>query len=101
MTKQRALESYAGPAVLSVAGYDYDVQVTLRGHFQPIDGWYHWYGRISAHPGLAAALDGKQLPGVLRTPDGEAEGRLSDPDPWGRYRITGTSTPPFQSPTSR
>jgi hypothetical protein len=37
---------------------------------------------------------------VLRTPQGEATGEVSDPDPWRRYRITGVSTPPFAVPTS-
>ena len=29
------------------------------------------------------------------TPQGEAVGELSDVYPWGRYRVAGTSTPPF------
>jgi hypothetical protein len=29
------------------------------------------------------------------TPEGSADGELADVDPWGRYRLTGTSTPPF------
>jgi hypothetical protein len=33
---------------------------------------------------------------VLRTAYGESVGRLSDPDPWGRHRIGGTGTPPFE-----
>jgi hypothetical protein len=37
---------------------------------------------------------------VLRTPDGEASGQLSDPDTWGRYRIAGTSRPPFAVATT-
>jgi hypothetical protein len=31
----------------------------------------------------------------LRTPYGEAQARLSDVDPWGRYRVTGSGRPPF------
>ena len=33
---------------------------------------------------------------VLQTPEGTAHGRLSDRDPWGRYRISGTGRPPFE-----
>jgi hypothetical protein len=32
---------------------------------------------------------------VLRTAHGSAEGRLSDVDPWGRFRIAGVGRPPF------
>ncbi len=39
-------DGYEGTAVLEVGGARFDVQVRLRGHFQPIDGRYHWYGRI-------------------------------------------------------
>ena len=69
-----------------------EVQVSLRGMFQPIDGRFHWYGRIAATDQLPAELSGASV--VLRTATGEAVGRLSDPDPWGRHRISGTGTPP-------
>jgi hypothetical protein len=70
------------------------VTVRLRGRFEPIDGLFHWYGRISADP----AIDGRHSSGdtvTLTTPHGRAEGRLSDLDPWGRFRISGTGRPPF------
>lgn len=92
-------DGYAGEATLLVADTELTVTVQLRGHFQPIDGYYHWYGRVNRHEGLSALLGGKKQPVEIRTPHGRAEGRLSDPDPWGRYRITGTSTPPFPVPT--
>ena len=69
------------------------VEVTLAGAFQPIDGRLHWYGRIAATEHLPEELSGTQV--VLRTPYGEAVGRLSDLDPWGRHRISGTGKPPF------
>jgi len=37
---------------------------------------------------------------LLRTPEGEAVTTLSDVDPWGRFRVTGTSRPPFAIETS-
>ncbi|MEU6735783.1 DUF4873 domain-containing protein [Streptomyces physcomitrii] len=88
-------EGYRGPARLTVAGAEHPVDVDLRGHFQPIDGKYHWYGRIAADSGLAELLRGKRAKGALRTPYGESEGELADPDLWHRYRITGTGRPPF------
>jgi hypothetical protein len=95
MTEQRLdVEGYDGPAALLTGDTAVTVEVRLRGAFQPIDGRYHWYGRLSADPDVDALVDsGTDL--VIRTPHGETAARLSDRDPWGRYRITGTSRPPF------
>jgi hypothetical protein len=90
-------EGYTGTATLVVDGTEIGVEVDLRGHFQPIDGRYHWYGRILVNKRLSAIADGKKMPAEIRTPGGSAAGVVSDPDPWDRYRITGTSTPPFSA----
>jgi hypothetical protein len=88
-------DGYTGPATLEVDGAEYDVHVTLLGHFEPLDGRFHWYGRVAVHAELHAALDGRKRPTRITTPVGAADGELSDVDPWGRYRIAGVSTPPF------
>ena len=88
-------QGYAGPATLAIGADRYEVQVELRGVFQPIDGRFHWYGRIAAHDGLAAALGPARVAGTLATPEGQAACEVSDPDPWRRYRVSGRSTPPF------
>jgi len=86
-------EAYVGPGEL--AGKDpLPVTVTLRGHLEPLDGAFHWYGRIAADAEVAQ----RYRPGAtvtLTTPYGAAAGRLSDVDPWGRFRIAGTGAPPF------
>ena len=70
------------------------VQVHLRGHFEPIDGRFHWYGRIDPSEALTARhRSGATV--ALRTPHGIAAGRISDLDPWGRFRVTGLGAPPF------
>jgi hypothetical protein len=74
-------EGYHGPATL-------------------IDGRYHWYGRIEVSQELSESLGSRSKSAVLRTPHGEAAGQLSDPDTWGRYRISGISRPPFTVATS-
>jgi hypothetical protein len=88
-------DGYHGPATLTVDGTDHTVSVRLLGHFQPLDGWYHWYGRVAADDTLDAALGGKRASVRVVTPEGAADGEIADVDPWGRYRLTGTSTPPF------
>lgn len=88
-------DGYTGQATLVVGEQELPVQVELRGHFQPIDGYYRWYGRIQADPAVSALAAGKKTKCVLRTPGAEADGELSDPDPWDRYRVMGTSRPPF------
>ncbi|WP_328606577.1 DUF4873 domain-containing protein [Amycolatopsis sp. NBC_00345] len=93
-------DGYTGPATLVAHGRELPVEVDLRGYFQPIDGYYHWYGRISADPAVTELAGGKKKACEIRVADRTATGELSDPDPWGRYRVMGTSTPPFAVPTS-
>jgi cation diffusion facilitator CzcD-associated flavoprotein CzcO len=90
-------DGYQGPAVLEVAERRFDVRVDLRGYFQPIDGRYHWYGRVAADPALDEVLAAGKQRGTLTTPQGSAPADVGDPDPWGRYRVEGISTPPFES----
>ncbi len=88
-------DGYSGPARLTIGQAVFDVEVDLRGHFEPIDGRYHWYGRIGKNEALAAALRGLKTSGVIQTPQGSGPCEVAEPDAWDRYRITGYSTPPF------
>jgi hypothetical protein len=94
MTTPDTDEGYDGTAVLLSEEHSLEVEVTLRGGFQPIDGRYHWHGRVAADDAIDS-LFGSGADVVVRTPHGDAKGRLSDVDPWGRLRITGTGRPPF------
>ena len=100
MTEQdeQTAEGYDGPADLVTDATTVGVVVRLRGAFQPIDGRYHWHGRVASRDdvdALVQELVDSPAPVRLRTPHGEAPARLTDRDPWGRYRVTGTSRPPF------
>ncbi|MBO0787307.1 MAG: DUF4873 domain-containing protein, partial [Actinobacteria bacterium] len=90
-------DGYEGPATLTIGGSQLPVRVGLRGHFQPIDGRYHWYGRIAPDDAVAAAAGGGGKAAELSTPEGTAPCQVSDPDTWHRYRVTGVSTPPYAS----
>lgn len=93
-------DGYQGEATLLLDGAELPVTVTLRGNFEPVDGRYHWYGRIQADTQVTDKAAGRKPTATLRTPHGSAAGVLSDPDTWGRYRISGTSRPPFAVPVS-
>ena len=85
-------EAYAGPATLLVDGTEIAAHADLRGRFEPIDGRFHWYGRLSG-PDLAQVAPGATV--TLGTAHGSATARLSDVDPWGRPRVSGVGRPPF------
>lgn len=95
MTEHAPGEEYIGRAQVVTGEADpIDVDVQLRGHFEPNDGRFHWYGRIAANEVLGTRhSSGTRI--ALRTPYGIAAGKIADVDPWGRFRITGLGTPPF------
>jgi hypothetical protein len=88
-TQHEPAARYDGPAHIGAT----EVEVRLRGHFQPIDGLFHWWGRIHADATLDPSASGATV--TLQTPYGEAAGRLCDVDTWGRFRVSGTGKPPF------
>ncbi len=89
--------SYDGSARVVAEDRQVEVEVRLRGAFQPIDGRFHWYGRIAQHDAVDALVADGSTRVVVRTPQGVAAGRLSDRDAWGRYRVGGTGRPPFRT----
>ena len=88
-------DGYDGPAEL-IAGDDrIAVTVSLRGHFEPISGSFRWYGRVDATPDVTRLMRDGARAVVLRTPHASVETTLTDVDPWGRPRVEGFGTPPF------
>jgi hypothetical protein len=88
-------DGYAGPATLYIEDEELPCNVVLRGFFHPVGGHYRWHGRIAADDAVNSVMAGKVRTAVIETPEGRAVGRVADADPWGRYRISGVSTPPF------
>ena len=93
MSHHEAGAEYDGPAEIAVDRAVFPVEVRLRGEFQPIDGRFHWYGRVAVTGSLARIGSGTMV--TLHTEHGSAEGRLADLDTWGRFRISGLGRPPF------
>lgn len=93
-------DGYAGPATLTVDGYDLPVRVLLDARHEPQDGKLHWFGRMTleaelTEPALLTALTSTTSRIELSTPAGRSAARIGDLDPWGRYRVTGVGAPPF------
>jgi hypothetical protein len=87
---------YDGAATLAVGDRVIDVTVHLDGHLEPLDGRYHWYGRIERSDVLAAVKDGGATVGTLSIGDAEpAELRLAEYDPWGHVQVKGVGAPPY------
>lgn len=86
---QHEHDEYDGAVTLVAGDRTVETTAVLRGHFEPIDGRFHWYGRL-APVDLSSGADV-----TVTTPHGSADGRLSDVDPWGRLRVAGVGRPPF------
>jgi len=92
-------DGYEGPARLHVDDRTIDVEVVLGGHLEPLDGKFHWYGRVVQNDAVDAAKQAGATTAGLTIADGaRAEGRLAEHDAWGNMRITGLGAPPFERP---
>ncbi|MDP9793312.1 hypothetical protein J2S43_001824 [Catenuloplanes nepalensis] len=89
-------EEYRGPAVVHADGTPYPVEVRMSARFEPVEGRVRWAGRTAPHAELRARVGGGLSEGRLGI-GGSAPVpvRLSEPDPWGGVRLTGTGTPPW------
>ena len=92
-------EGYSGPVRLVVGDHELQVEAVMRGYFEPIDGHYHWYGRLAPHDELTELVSSSASVAV-HTPQGSAEGKVGEVDLWGRFRIGGVGRPPFHCATS-
>ena len=85
-------ELYDGQAVLRVGDADHTVRVRLIGHFEPIDGQYHWQGAIFGE----IPDDVLKRPLATLTVDGRtAQARITERTPQGNYGVVGVGAPPF------
>ncbi|MBL1073852.1 DUF4873 domain-containing protein [Nocardia sp. 2] len=81
--------------MLDAPGAELLVTARLNGHLDPIDGQFHWYGRISA-TGANELPDPGRGQVFLTVPGGRpTAGVLQERDPWGDLRIAGVGAPPF------
>ncbi|GAB3858149.1 DUF4873 domain-containing protein [Dactylosporangium cerinum] len=86
-------------AELLVDGAAHAVELHLSGHFQPLDGRYHWGGRMTGAADvpeeISALVRADRRDVQLRcAPADPVPARLLDIDPWGNVRFAGTGAPP-------
>ena len=89
-------DEYAGPAVLVLGEQRIAVTFAGSGRLEPIDGRYHWTGRLAPDSALAGAAT--RTVSIEITGGAPALARLGQPDPWGGIRVTGVGAPPWPFP---
>jgi Domain of unknown function (DUF4873) len=101
MTTALPEDEYAGPAVIEVGERRMPVRVTLSGRFEPVDGRYHWGGRLAPDGDIADLLRSGQRAVTVQIGHRIAvQARLAEIDPWGGIRVTGVSRPPWATPSA-
>ncbi|XVU21072.1 DUF4873 domain-containing protein [Actinoplanes sp. CA-054009] len=89
-------EEYRGPATLRIGEAVHPVDIRLSARFEPVEGRFRWAGRTTPDEGLRERVAGGLRQASLALPESKAvEVRLSEPDPWGGIRLSGTGTPPW------
>lgn len=71
----------------------------MSAHFEPVEGRFRWAGRTGPDDTLRERVGGglRKAAIVITRDDADIETpvKLSEPDPWGGVRISGTGTPPW------
>jgi hypothetical protein len=84
--------AYRGPAELAGVA----VEVRLSAHFEPLEGRFRWAGRTGPAPSLQDQVAAGLRSATLLLPGGPPFSvRVSEPDPWGGIRLSGTGSPPW------
>ncbi|WP_433797542.1 DUF4873 domain-containing protein [Actinoplanes sp. CA-252034] len=78
------------------------VEIRMSARFEPIEGRFRWAGRTGPHDVLRERVGSGLRKATLVVPGSpETAVKLSDPDPWGGIRISGTGTPPWFPPANQ
>ncbi|WP_229069954.1 DUF4873 domain-containing protein [Actinoplanes sp. DH11] len=107
-------EEYRGPAVLRLpaggsggksgggkSGEERTVEVRMSARFEPVEGRFRWAGRTEPDDTLRERVSGGLRQALIVIDNRETPVKLSEPDPWGGVRISGTGTPPWYARQER
>jgi hypothetical protein len=87
---------YEGAGVVRLGDEAHAVRVSIAGRFEPVDGRYHWQGRIAPDPAIERLARGRDRDVVLELATGVPRpARLAEVDPWGGVRVEGIGRPPW------
>ncbi|HEY2670167.1 MAG TPA: DUF4873 domain-containing protein [Rugosimonospora sp.] len=87
---------YEGPVVLDAAGVTTHADARLSGHVEPLDGRFHWGGRLAPNDELAGLVRAGTRSVRIRVADGPpCDARLDEVDPWGGIRLSAAGRPPW------
>ncbi|EFV11658.1 DUF4873 domain-containing protein [Segniliparus rugosus] len=98
---REAEAGYAGPAQIVLKGEPISVSVDLRGHQDPSDGTFRWYGRIDKNARVAELKAAGAVELTIQIAGGEAvSARLAEEDAFGNFRVVGAGVPPYGKPVA-
>ena len=83
---------YDGDATVHIDDASCLAHVRLTGHFEPIDGHYHWQGTIL---GQLPGTDKLPQPATVTVGNRSATGRITERTSQGGYSVVGVGVPPF------
>ncbi|MBO0869237.1 MAG: DUF4873 domain-containing protein [Micromonosporaceae bacterium] len=87
---------YAGEILILAGDTQLPAQARLAGQVEPVDGRFHWGGRLAPGRELAELVRAGRRGVRVRIGDGPArEATLGEVDPWGGVRLRGTGPPPW------
>jgi cation diffusion facilitator CzcD-associated flavoprotein CzcO len=89
-------DGYAGPVTVVAGDVTVRAEARLAGHVEPVDGRFHWGGRLAPSAELAGLVRAGTPAVVLRVADGPpCDARLEEVDPWGGVRVAAVGSPPW------
>jgi monooxygenase len=95
-TDGRTDEEYRGPAELRIDDHVLPVTIRVSARFEPVEGRLRWAGRTTPDDALRQwVADGLREADLTVPGSPTVRVRLSEPDPWGGVRLSGTGTPPW------
>jgi hypothetical protein len=83
---------YDGRATVHIGDYGCDARVRLAGHFDPLDGQYHWQGTILEQLSRTGRLP---QPATVTIGNRSAAARITERTSQGGYSVVGVGAPPF------
>jgi uncharacterized protein DUF4873 len=83
---------YDGRATVHIGDDTHDLHLRLTGHFDPLDGHYHWQGTILEQ---CTGVERLPQPATVTIGNRSAAARITERTSQGGYSVVGVGAPPF------